>query len=135
MELMARAVTCPVTSSDLGRQNDADSHTDCRERYRVFSPDDVKEGHQKLDCVELIKLGHCAQGLLEDDKLLHEVLGVGVLMAVGVPQVAPLANNYALKFHLHILEVRPHTAILGYYNKIQFQTENYQYVFVSIKFK
>ena len=87
-ELMAKAVTCPVTSSDLTK-NKLFRKTFCTN----LQPDDIKEGHQELYSVQQAELCHGAQRFLQSHQLLDQVLGVGVLMAVGVPQVPPLHGH------------------------------------------
>ena len=58
-----------------------------------IQPDDIKEGHQELYSVQQAELCHGAQRFLQSHQLLDEVLGVGVLVAVGVPQVPPLHGH------------------------------------------
>ena len=58
-----------------------------------LQPDDIKERHQELYSVQQAELCHGAQRFLQSHQLLDEVLGVGVLMAVGVPQVPPLHGH------------------------------------------
>ena len=52
-------------------------------------PDDIQKWHKELNCIQSFKVCCCCKRLLQCDELLDQVLSVCVLVAVGVPQVAP----------------------------------------------
>ena len=97
---MASAVTCPVTSSDLKwheviviKKSTSAFQSSSPQPENVPVPYHVEERHEKLHGVQLLEVRSSTERLLQCDQLLNQVLCVGVLVAVGIPQVASLHGH------------------------------------------
>ena len=100
---MASAVTCPVTSSDLKwheviawswtLEKNTSPSTSEDQSVNVPVPYHVEERHKKLHGVQLLEVRSSTERLFQCEQLLDQVLCVGVLVAVGIPQVASLHGH------------------------------------------